>query len=204
MEINKEINEYIENLYSYYAGYGISKKEFYNLILKSTNILNEERPISSFKEKLSDQINSLIIPIIESKFENHQESIKIINNFINNNFVDSFSYENSCKSIANLNNYLNKFDLTINPDIIVSLLDNAKLYKALEIIFDKNKKSIVFGKNDQLFNNNTLNSLLEVYCDINDIEVKHYYDPDDNSLSFSEESVDIYLKEIGKLPILNK
>ena len=204
MKMSTKIKEYIDKLFSFYDGYGISQKDFYEIVLNIVSNMNDEYIFSVFKKDLNEKVIASIVPIIEKNFDDSQIALQLINNFISNSFIDSYTYDDSCKNISILNDYLDRFNLTVSPDVLLSLLDNKKLYKTIEAIFNKNKKSIVNGKSEGLFNSDLLNSLIEEYCEINNIDIKDNSNFDETLMTFSDDSLDAYLKDIANTSLLDK
>ncbi len=203
MEKNKGITAYIDSLYSMFSDYGVSKKEFYYLVRNVVEQVDDDN-VSLYKKKLNEMIVALIAPVIENNFTDSQKAIQIINTFISNKFIDNNTYDDSCKNINLLSNYLNKFNLTIDPDVKVTLFNNDKLYGAIDNIFSKNRRSIVNGKGEIIFQNELLNSLIEIYCEKNDIKIEDNSNFDESLMTFSDDSLTTYLKDLKNVPLLDK
>ena len=147
-----------------------------------------------------------MIEMIKTKLLDHNESIRILNNYIQITVKKTDDYNVIMKQIRAFNSFLEKYNYVPTPEILIELINkNENLNDLIKIIFLKNKDMIVSGDIEKLTDNNTLILLLEAYCLINNIEIKQseenniYYD-DDLKLT---DSVKIYLREIGEYPLLS-
>ena len=147
-----------------------------------------------------------MIEMIKTKLLDHNESIRILNNYIQITVKKTDDYNVIMKQIRAFNSFLEKYNYVPTPEVLIELINkNENLNDLIKIIFLKNKDMIVSGDIEKLTDNNTLILLLEAYCLINNIEIKQseenniYYD-DDLKLT---DSVKIYLREIGEYPLLS-
>ena len=160
----------------------------------------------NYVDYLKKIIESKMIEMIKTKLLDHNESIRILNNYIQITVKKTDDYNVIMKQIRAFNSFLEKYNYVPTPEILIELINkNENLNDLIKIIFLKNKDMIVSGDIEKLTDNNTLILLLEAYCLINNIEIKQseenniYYD-DDLKLT---DSVKIYLREIGEYPLLS-
>ena len=52
MKMSTKIKEYIDKLFSFYDGYGISQKDFYEIVLNIVSQMNDEYIFSVFKREI--------------------------------------------------------------------------------------------------------------------------------------------------------
>ena len=201
---NNEIITYIDALYLVYGEYGIGKKEFYEVALKISKDMDNEYLIKSLKKELADEIRTAFLPVIADNFNDTVKATELINTFINNKFIKCRKYDDANKNISLLNDYLNRFDLTIDPNVMTSLLNNNLLYKTVDLIFNKNSYIIKSGIDYNLFDNDLLNSLIGIYCEINGVEIECNEDIEDDDYSISDDIVGIYIKDIPNVPLLSR
>lgn len=90
----------------------------------------------------------------------------------------------------------------MTPERFKKLLDkNKKNNILLESIYNKYKSQIVSGQIDKVFSDSKTITLMELYCDINNIEIKEQEDKNVEN-SYSSDGVKEYLNEIGRIPIV--
>lgn len=93
--------------------------------------------------------------------------------------------------------------IEITPERFKKLLDkNKKNNILLESIYNKYKSQIVSGQIDKFFSDSKTITLMELYCDINNIEIKEQEDKNVEN-SYSSDGVKEYLNEIGRIPLLS-
>ena len=168
-----------------------SKKDYKNDIDYSKYIYNKLRKslISKTRELIQDSTRSY----------------KIINNYINQEFVIN-NPENVIKSFKKLEDFLEICNFSLNPDNICKLiLENETFKKALENIYENNKKKILSGNAEKIFDSNLLLLSIETYCMLNNIEIETIDTEETYSdiSNYSEyESTKMYLREINGIRIL--
>lgn len=123
------------------------------------------------------------------------------------NQSDIFDYKNALSILNKLSNEIGNYDFN---QCIELIKESSKLQTLLKIVVDQNMESIKQNKIDTLFNE-TVILLINAYCIIKDIEKDEEIiedlstiidDSDDDNIEY--DPVKIYLKEIGKYPLLSK
>lgn len=206
-QILESLLSIIDAIYNKFAFANISKQDYYNMVLKE--IENTKSSFNSEKkyvDYLKSIIESKMMEIIKTQLLEYNESIKILNSYIQITMKKTDNYDAIMKQIRAFDSFLEKYNYIPTPEFLIELINkNENLNNLIKIIFLKNKDMIVSGDIEKLTDNNTLILLLEAYCLINNIEIKQseenniYYD-DDLKLT---DSVKIYLREIGEYPLLS-
>ena len=197
----------IDAIYNKFSFANLSKQDYYNMVIKEIeNTKSSFNSDKNYVDYLKKIIESKMIEMIKTKLLDHNESIRILNNYIQITVKKTDDYNVIMKQIRAFNSFLEKYNYVPTPEVLIELINkNENLNDLIKIIFLKNKDMIVSGDIEKLTDNNTLILLLEVYCLINNIEIKQseenniYYD-DDLKLT---DSVKIYLREIGEYPLLS-
>ena len=197
----------IDAIYNKFSFANLSKQDYYNMVIKEIeNTKSSFNSDKNYVDYLKKIIESKMIEMIKTKLLDHNESIRILNNYIQITVKKTDDYNVIMKQIRAFNSFLEKYNYVPTPEILIELINkNENLNDLIKIIFLKNKDMIVSGDIEKLTDNNTLILLLEAYCLINNIEIKQseenniYYD-DDLKLT---DSVKIYLREIGEYPLLS-
>lgn len=206
-QILKSLLFIIDAIYNKFAFANLSKQDYYNMVIKEIeNTKSSFNSDKNYVDYLKKIIESKMIEMIKTKLLDHNESIRILNNYIQITVKKTDDYNVIMKQIRAFNSFLEKYNYVPTPEVLIELINkNENLNDLIKIIFLKNKDMIVSGDIEKLTDNNTLILLLEAYCLINNIEIKQseenniYYD-DDLKLT---DSVKIYLREIGEYPLLS-
>lgn len=187
----------------------IDEEDFIDIILDSIDSFNNasnDQSVStkyfenlfkiSFKNKFSSKLN-------DTKFLNKFYKINSKKKFNNNNDAYLSNYE-SLRRLGVLYN-LADFDLDLEY-ISEYILGNEKIGEAVKCVVDLKKG--VFGTKDveEIYHDDFISSLVEVYCSFNNIDIYNrtdsQYRSDDYNNVFSD-SVKQYLYDIGRYPLLN-
>lgn len=198
----------IDAIYNKFSFANLSKQDYYNMVIKEIeNTKSSFNSDKNYVDYLKKIIESKMIEMIKTKLLDHNESIRILNNYIQITVKKTDDYNVIMKQIRAFNSFLEKYNYVPTPEVLIELINkNENLNDLIKIIFLKNKDMIVSGNIEKLTDNNTLILLLEAYCLINNIEIKQseenndYYDDSDLKMT---DSIKIYLREIGEYPLLS-
>ncbi|MGN1358091.1 MAG: RNA polymerase sigma factor RpoD/SigA [Bacilli bacterium] len=198
----------IDSIYQSYEYIGISQSEYYNLVLQeienSKKVYIDNIPYSKFIKK---KIQTALKEKMKQLISNSETSFNIINNYINQKFTKILTHEDSIKYFKKLSSFFEVYNFIPNPDLIIELITKNDIFnQMIKLIFKKYHSQVISGKLENLFDNSFLVSSIETYCMLNNIEIKetveeeiYDYNNDDPS-----DSIEMYLKEIGKIPLLSK
>ena len=198
----------VQNIYKPFSYLNISNDEYKALALKeietSKTIYNNDIPYSEFIKR---RINTVLSERVFHSLHNPQESFTIINNYINSRTKKMNNINDIIKQFEKYNKFFEAYNFIPNPDLLIDLLNNNKIYyKMTEILVKKNKKEITSGNSEIIFNNTLIVSTVDTYCMLNNIEIKEeeIEIEEDSSSEIVTNSVTTYLREIGNKPILSK
>ena len=207
-EFNKIYNKLttsINLLYQHHLFLGLTKQEFFNII---KTFLEEIYTANKFEnndiEYYQKNIKRYLDINIKVKLEDQYNQIKILNNYINERLIYSNNVNNCIKEIKKISKFLHKYNVHINPDTCIEIINSNKNINTIlkEIVDDNkeliNKLGIEYLDDDELFI-----ELVENYCIINNIKYKNEENEyDENKImkgldSYTEDSVRMYLREIA-------
>ncbi len=95
-----------------------------------------------------------------------------------------------------------------NPDLLIELVTkNSAFNKTIAVIFNKYHTQIIAGRLEEHVDDSLLLSTIDTYCMLNDIEINEPKNINQDDYDLSElnsiDTVGMYLREIGKRPLLS-
>ncbi|MDO4963735.1 MAG: sigma-70 family RNA polymerase sigma factor, partial [bacterium] len=131
-----------------------------------------------------------------------EHEYEIINKYINTNFCNINSLNDALIKFKDLNDFFYEYNINATPDLLIELINNNDFFiESIKLIFNKYKKYIIDDKSNELFDNKLLVSIVEIYCMINNIDLKRNDDIIGNIDSLPD-SIKLYFKEIANHPLL--
>ena len=211
---NALLNNQLPNINKYYeeyTSYGVKKEEITKIInekiAKSKYNYSGDKPYTEYLEKI---IDSTLKIFTKTKFLNDEFASKYIENYICKNISEKATLNEIIDFFQALDTKLNKLDYFPSIDIIINLINSNEIFKTIiERFYQKNADLIVSNRLEEKYKNCILQLVMETYCIMNNIETHDEVEPDieDNNIevnNYSEDSVQNYLKEIGKIPLLTE
>ena len=216
---NKQILEaytkLIESVYEEYAYLKLPKEQYLKLILeiidKTKKGYNEDIAYESYLENaLHNEMNNQVRKKLKTS-----DTISLINNFINENISHSTKPLECLKTIAT---FLSTYDYEPDIDTLINILNkNAFLTSILKTMVDENMEGIKESYITETITDELVYSFIKTYCMLNNIDIEYngfqdeteneelIYELDEYNDSIEtilDNSVKMYLKEIGKVPLL--
>lgn len=195
----------INKLYKTVDYTGITKDEFYNLVLqevnKSKTIYKGDIVYIDYIKKI---INIVLDEQIKSKLAEKETAIIIINNYINKCLKESDTFEDSLKNLKKIDKLFKIYNYIPDYDVLLQIInENSKFNKMIESIVKKYQVQIISGNLDKIFDNETTILIIEAYCMLNNIKINE--ERDDSELNNYEltNSLKTYLHEISRIPLLS-
>ena len=183
-------------LYQLMQEYGFYNKssEFYIEIIK--------------KYEINGEVNRKdIIKIRESILKKIKGDIKNLNI---DWLINLFLKVKTLSDLSKLLNLLNKYNIVLDFSLIESLINNNSQVDALIFNFLKSRKNITISYIDRISDNELVTEFLIAYATIKNIltneserEVNEYYENEPQNFKV-DDSIGMYLKEIGSIPLLTK
>ena len=187
-ELSKYIDEILKNSYIEY-NYVVNREKCLDYI--TTKILHNIKDMNNINSMIEENLKDYLKIEIQSK----NNLFNIINNIIENK-------ENNSNILETISSYLSDIDYIIDPDNIIELIkENKKLNSYLKELVEKNKKEITEGRIRDIQNDETIISFIEVYCELNNIDITLQ----ENLISTITSDINYdYLREIGKIKLLTQ
>lgn len=215
-QILKELESYLDCLYTKIADMGITKKEFYDLCLNELDQIKEfcvEADLIDkyFKARLNERINEYV----KFYFEDPINVIAITDSYISKNLECSVKNSNSAiKELDKLTLFFKQYNYVPTPIILLELVDkNEIISNLLKIIVDGYKKKFEIFDLEDIFENDLVITMVESYCTLNNIEIKEFDDILFDDVSNDElvdenfketDSIKLYFHEISKRSLLSR
>ena len=183
-----------EELYSKYD-YIFIKEEYDKIVLD----IIEDIKRSNIKDNIDiifiEKINNKIYEYIKSFKKDKDKYISLISNFIDNNYKLYNSYSDNLKELNKLITFLIAIDFSDDINLITKLINKNNIVNGLlTIIVQENIDIIKHGKIEKIFKDEMLLSFIEVYCILNNIEIKEVYEDD----FVTDDNTRMYLKDLNK------
>ena len=191
----------IKETYNSYE-YLLNEEDYTLIVLEEISKSKENYQNKNYQKDLKRKIILRLSEKINEELNN--DSIKLINNYLNNKFIEVNNYKQALNNFNSLNSFFKTHNYTPNPDIIIELLNKNEIFnKMIELIFKHYQNLIISGKFESIYDNDLLLITVDSYCMIKNIEIKDFdnirYDELDTNLP---DSISMYLKEIGEKKIL--
>lgn len=196
----------LEKIYDKYKYLNLSFEEFNNIsMIEINNITKKFGSADLYLKYVKECLNNKFDKLVQEKLNNTNESIIILNNYIDIYLKETDKYEKAISYLKKLNLFFATYDFTPNPDLIIQLVSkNTIIKKILSVIVEENITLIKNRKLNGRFDDNII-FFIETYCMLNDIVIPdEEFDVNDFNLSNSNavDSVKMYLSEIGRTPLL--
>lgn len=136
----------------------------------------------------------------------NENALLTLEEYMNNLNETNKTYKEFLKSLARLDIFLKKQAYTLTLDKALKLLQtNANLSSLLMLIADKHKTYIENDAFSEIFENDTLQVMMEAYCLLHNtedfsLEDSLFLDDED---TYSQDGLTMYFKEIKKRPLLS-
>ena len=199
-----------------YSFLNLTKEDLIEILNVSDKKVNNSNMYKVLEMELLKITKELIKKTDKTKY--------VINGFIDSNFPTIHGYNGAIYCLKKLISFVNSIDFELDPDILIYLVDeNKKISDALSVIVEYNKQLLQSGKLELLFKDNIILSMVEIYCEINNITIgKNAFNDEDNrnnlysdeissisTISSSEienyavaDSVRQYLDDVGQTRLL--
>jgi len=199
-ELNLEL---IDIIYNYFEYLEMPRNEFNNLvlneILKSKVIYNDE---IAYNEYLKRRIIKAMSVKIKQYLNDKEKEEYIIRNYINWYLKNNNSYEKFVKNFKDIDDFFKMGMYIPNQDLFSKIIiENKEFVKYIELIIRRNEKKLQLYSIDEIFDNDTIRLIVEIYCKLYGINLKKNNDIE-FEISGSTDSLVMYINEIKRIPLL--
>lgn len=196
---------FIKELQKEYDYLKLEDNDFKKIVLDEIKkSLSINRTDISYNNYIKQEIIKKLDKITKINLNNNITSFNLINNYIIINFKETSDYKLINKYLYKLDIFFLKYNFIPDIDLVIDLLNKNKIInKIISIKVNKEINLIKNGKIKTKYQNNII-LFIETYCMLNKIDVNDYIESDDLEIGNINDSLDLYLKEIGKYPLLTK
>jgi len=187
-----------KDLYQKYRYANIDTLEYQKMVEETSFTiddvsLNSKDVNEKFTAKLIEKINFYL----SNKISEETTFLNLCNHFISENITFPNDYEEACIYLAGMPDFLKGYSFTSTVELLYSLISsNQVIFSVLETIVSNHQKNVEDGKIDKINSDEVAISMIYVYCDIEDIEIKDEEDIEKDNFFLSSDSARDYLKEI--------
>ncbi len=211
----------INDIYSSFKYIEMSEKDFYELVLKE--IMDSKKTYSDTSNYIDFMKQKITFQLVERTKKlamDPQTSFYILNNYINQKFMDVSNYEDALKYFKELSSFFKMYNYIPNLDVLTELVNKNSLFNKMTEMIVKQYSQIIYSEVEDVFGDNLLPLAIDTYCMLNNIkleeldeeieesdeEIEEFDELDQNKNkmdSIATDSVKMYLTEIGRRPLLS-
>ena len=150
---------------------------------------------------IKDMVEDAVYLYINELFNKDLE--ENLSNYIEKKVLNATTPKSALMELTKFTTFLSRVGIEINTSLTKRLLNIDKFNDIVEIIYNANANEIKTGQSDKITSDFTIMMILEIYCDVNDIEINIYDDVDSyNDNLYSEDSMSMYISEMTRIPLL--
>lgn len=204
-EIFESLKESINDVFQKFQYTEISKQDYYRIVLNEISASKQtykcDIPYSDFLVK---RISKSLIDVSKNITRTPELKFKVINNYINQEFAGVLAIDDLIKHFDSLSYILETYDYIPDSRSLERLINENFVFNTMiQSIVNHYYSQITSGNLESTFDNELLMFSIEVYCSINDIEIKREnFEHILNDSSFINDSFKAYIHEISKIPLL--
>lgn len=208
-DIQKIYNELLPNISKIYKQnclLNITKEEIDNIVFEVIKKSQSDYDESvNYIDYIKKNIKIRLSLLLKSKLEDNTFAFNLISNYINTQNLNINNISEVLEFFENLNKYIKRIGYVLNVDVVINLINKNELFRnCIDRFYQKNINIILKNKLEDVYSNETITTAVDVYCMLNNIEIT---EDEEKSSTFEssdlEDSINIYLKEIGEIPILS-
>lgn len=179
---------------------GITTEEIFSFLETEIKV-EEEIDLDELKEK----VNNFLLSQGEKKLLDEKSAFDIVKAYIAKSFKGHRTVDDALSNLEKLSLFFTQYNYLPNPDMMMKIIEeNKKLWQSVERVFKEYREEFISGNGDEVLNATNILFMIDCYCLINNIEKKFTPEIDFNGEGNITDSVAMYLREIGKYPLLTK
>ena len=171
---SKKILSRINALFKSFSYLNISEEELYNIVLEEIDKANNAvEKADSYDKYLLSMINNRLINISRELLSDLDSSTQIIDNYINKNIKNVKNISDSILYFDKINEIFDSCGLIPSLELIQYLIINNNTFsRMISLIVKHYKSKIVNEEIEEVFDNDTILTSIDVYCDVVDKSIK--------------------------------
>lgn len=197
--------------YNYFIS-DVLYKQYLAIVIADCQKKCNENDINQFINLFSTELVKKLNMYLKKVLKGPNKFCSNLSDFINENMILPNNYNDALKQLKILSDLIYEINSDISVDTYIELLEsNTILSSIIKIVVDRNIDNIQKNDIENVFKNEFFILIIQVYCMINDIELKDNEDDDndnEDSINLSDyrqyDGTKLYLNEISKLPLLSK
>ena len=192
----------LQAIYYNYYSFLISEESFREIVSKEIEKTSKEyNGKLSYDKYIYHILKEMSKKKVKTLFVDEENAFKFINKYINRMFKDKDDYESTNRYLNKLGNFFETYEYFPSYNMLKKLYNgNEKLNKAVKVSFEHNKNFITKGRCDEIFDSAYIVTLMEIYAELHNIEIKSFYD--DISGSIGADIYKAYQKDFSSIPLL--
>ena len=200
LELQKSINAVYNTYYSFF----VKQENYESFVIKEIEKTKDKyKDINQYESYLKDRLIKISVLKVKEFLKDEETTNKIINKFIDKNFVNVGDYKFASRAINRIDEFFTNHDYVPAFSMIHDLLVNNEKYKeCVETIFKYNREVITSGRVDEIYTSPLIISTLEEYASINNIEIKEAELLSEDG-PVSSDTFQSYMREASKFPLLS-
>ena len=203
-EIYESFSKSLKKTYNTFFFFLINENKYKEFVLREIEKTYKNYNLSiNYEEYLNYRLKETSIKKVKELLNNDEYSKKIINKFIDKVYKDKDDYKSINTFLKKLASFFDIYDFIPSYEMIKELIiNNDKLKKSIEISFEHNRKDIINGRCDEIYNMPFIIALIELYAEINDIKIKEAVD-DIDAETLQTSTYDSYIRDVVQIPLLS-
>ena len=182
----------------------MSKESYYQIVNREIDKSKKKYNDNiSYQKYIIKNISNAIHDLITLVLNNSSDAYGLINAYINYYFKNITKSGDIIKMLVKLSSFFSIHKYNVNPDILIELLKKNSLFSSkIKVIVDSYYNEIVNGNAENVFDNEFILLLVEIYCNLYNIKIKEEDYLLDYSIFSGVDSDQYYLMEMGRIPLL--
>ena len=207
MDSNDIYNMFYESfttIHNSFAYLNISDELYKKIVLDEINnskidFTGEQR----YDKYILNRVKTRLRDIVKNRLSHTNTQYGLISDFINYSFNNVNTYRDAFGMLTKTSSFLDDYDFEITPDLMAELINNNAKFKSMVTqVYARYCVAINEGKANKIFANDFFVLAINIYCDIEKIDVKE--DVQEDVSVEDTDSIRVYLEEISGIPLLTR
>ena len=205
-DILKKYSLVVNSAYKEYSYLDLSYSDFSNMVMNAIELSKQEyNDETSYSNYLRKSIDETLISYMNNLCQDDTTALKIINSFIDKNFIGSQSNDYIIFYLTKLDEFFANLDYIPNPDVIIKIVaKNTRLQNVIKTYIG-NRLYHTKKFADNVMNKNIVCSIIDAYCGMYEVKDTWYEmnkNLDEAKDYMQVDSLKQYFDEIKNIPPL--